>query len=62
MNCNELKRWLKKQGCIFDTARGKGSHITVKLGSKVTVIPTHGQKELPKGTIEAIKKQLGLKR
>lgn len=61
MNSRELKRWLKKQGCHFEESRGKGGHITVRLGSKVTVMPTHGQKELPTGTVEAIKKQLGLK-
>ncbi len=26
MNCKEFKRWLKKQGCIFDERRGKGRH------------------------------------
>ncbi|MCH9644086.1 MAG: type II toxin-antitoxin system HicA family toxin [Gammaproteobacteria bacterium] len=61
MNANELMRWLKKQGCSFESHRGKGSHITVRRANKVTVIPTHGRKELPKGTIEAVKKQLGLK-
>lgn len=60
MNSKELKRWLKKQGCTFDENRGKGSHITVRLGDKVTVMPTHGT-DLPTGTVEAIKKQLGLK-
>lgn len=61
MNCKELKRWLKQKGCIFDACRGKGSHITVRHGNKVTVMPMHGSKELPKGTVIAIKKQLGLK-
>ena len=61
MNSREFKRWLKKQGCIFEESRGKGGHITVRLGNKITVMPTHGQKELPTGTVEAIKKQLGLK-
>ena len=61
MNCKEFKKWLKKQGCFFDESRGKGSHITVRLKNKITVMPMHGSKELPKGTIKAIKKQLGLK-
>ena len=61
MDSRELKRWLKKQGCTFEENRGKGGHITVRLGNNVTVMPMHGQKELPTGTVEAIKKQLGLK-
>jgi len=61
MNCKEFRRWLKKQGCVFDECRGKGSHITVRYGNKVTVMPMHGSKELPVGTVTAIKKQLGLK-
>jgi mRNA interferase HicA len=61
MNSKELKKWLKKQGCTFDESRGKGGHITVYLGNKITVMPVHGQKDLPTGTVEAIKKQLGLK-
>ncbi|MCP3679576.1 MAG: type II toxin-antitoxin system HicA family toxin [Gammaproteobacteria bacterium] len=60
MDSKELKRWLKKQGCTFQENRGKGSHITVLLGNKRSILPMHS-KELPKGTIEAIKKQLGLK-
>ena len=61
MNSRDLKRWLKKQGCSFEESRGKGGHITVRLRKKMTVMPMHGSKELPKGTVEAIKKQLGLK-
>lgn len=60
MSSRELKRWLKKQGCIFEESRGKGSHITVRLNDKVTVMPMH-EKDLPTGTVEAIKKQLGLR-
>lgn len=61
MNSKEFKRWLQKCGCSFIESRGKGGHITVKLGDKITVMPMHGQRELPTGTVEAIKKQLGLK-
>jgi mRNA interferase HicA len=61
MNSKEFKRWLKKHGCTFEEGRGKGSHVTVRRGHLVTVMPTHGQKELPTGTVQAIKKQLGLK-
>ncbi len=55
---SEFKRWLAKQGATFSPA--KGSHFHVFLNGKKTIIPMH-QKEIPTGTVEAIKKQLGLK-
>ncbi len=61
MDCKELKKWLKKHGCLFEESRGKGGHITVRRGDRVTVMPMHGKRELPTGTVEAIKKQLDLK-
>jgi mRNA interferase HicA len=55
----ELKRWLSKQGCTFDP--GRGGHLTVRLGGKVTDLPMHGNKrDLPTGTVQGIKKALGL--
>lgn len=39
---------------------GKGSHLKVTLNGRQAVLPMHG-KELKKGTLEAIKKQLRLK-
>jgi mRNA interferase HicA len=58
---NEFKRWLKRQGCSFDTG-GKGGHITVIRGDKWTILPMHGnQKELGTGLVNQIKKDLGLK-
>lgn len=61
MNAKEFRRWLKENGCEFDESRGKGGHIQVKLGNKKTYLPMHGHKELGKGLVETIKKQLGLK-
>jgi mRNA interferase HicA len=58
MKSTELKRWLAKQGATFEPA--KGSHFKVYLNGKQSVIPMHN-KELPTGTVEGIKKQLGLK-
>jgi mRNA interferase HicA len=55
---SELKRWLAKQGAVFTPA--KGSHLHVTLNGKKSTLPMH-QKEIPTGTVEAIKKQLGLK-
>ncbi|OFW31963.1 MAG: addiction module toxin, HicA family [Acidobacteria bacterium RIFCSPLOWO2_12_FULL_60_22] len=60
MTSREFKRWLQKHGCTFEP--GKGGHLLVRLGNRKSVLSMHGsQQELPKGTVEAIKKQLGLK-
>jgi mRNA interferase HicA len=58
MNSKEFKRWLANQGATFGTM--KGSHLKVYLGSRQAVVPMHGA-DLKKGTVEGIKKQLGLK-
>ena len=62
MNSQELKRWLKKQGCTFENHKGGSGHLTVSLGDKRTQLPMHGAlKELGTGLVEKIKKDLGLK-
>ena len=58
MNSNEFKRWLAKQGATFE--RGQGSHLKVFLNGRQSVLPMHAA-ELKTGTVEGIKKQLGLK-
>jgi mRNA interferase HicA len=58
MKSTEFKRWLAGQGAIFDSA--KGSHVKVTLNGKTSYLPMHS-KELKTGTLQAIKKQLGLK-
>lgn len=58
MNSNEFKRWLTKQGVMFSSA--KGSHIKLYLNGLQSVMPMHNA-ELKTGTVEGIKKQLGLK-
>ncbi len=58
MNSNEFKRWLTKQGVTFSQA--KGSHIKLFLNDRQSVMPMHSS-ELKTGTVEGIKKQLGLK-
>jgi len=60
MTSSELKRWLKKQGVTFST-QGKGSHQRAYLNGKVTTFPNHPSKEIPTGTVNAIKRDLGLK-
>jgi len=56
MNSKEFKRWLFQQGATFQS--GKGSHLKVCLNGKQVVLPMH---DLKTGTVEGIKKQLGLK-
>lgn len=62
MNSAEFLRWLKKQGCTVTASRGKGGHVEVTRGDKVSFVPTHGaNKELGTGLVNAIKRQLGLR-
>jgi mRNA interferase HicA len=59
VNSNEFKRWLAAQGATFKP--GKGSHFKVFLNGKQSILPMHN-KELGTGLVNAIKKQLGLKK
>lgn len=58
MNSREMKRWLAAQGATFKP--GKGGHLKVFLNGRRSILPMHST-ELKTGTVEAIKKQLGLK-
>lgn len=58
MKSSEFKRWLSDQGASFKP--GKGSHLKVTLKGRHSVLPMHN-KELGKGLVAAIKKQLDLK-
>ncbi len=61
MNAAELKRWLKKQGCAFETHKGGSGHLTVIRGKRKSQLPMHGgRKELGRGLVAKIKKDLGL--
>lgn len=61
MNSSELRRWLRKQGCTFETHMGGSGHVTVRLGDRKTQLPVHGaRKELGKGLVAKIRKDLGL--
>ena len=59
MNSYELKRWLAKHGVEFGTQTG--SHLKAFYQGRQTVLPMHGKRELPKGLVADIKKQLGIK-
>jgi mRNA interferase HicA len=59
MNSDQFRRYLAKQGCTFET--GKGGHLVVRHGDRVSVLPQHGgSKQLKKGLMLGIKKQLGI--
>ena len=59
MTSAEFRRWLRGQGCTFEP--GKGGHLIVRLGPRMSVLPMHGkQKELGTGLVHAIKRDLGL--
>jgi mRNA interferase HicA len=60
MTSAQFKRWLEKQGCTFEPA--KGGHLRVFLGKQASILPMHGSsKEIGKGLEHRIKKDLGLK-
>jgi mRNA interferase HicA len=59
MKSTEFKRWLAKQGVTFGTQ--EGGHLKIFFGGKQSILPMHG-KDLPKGLVESIKKQLELKK
>ncbi len=57
MTVSEFKRWLKQNGCQFKAGT---KHEKVIRGAFKSVIPRHGTKQIARGTMNAIKKQLGL--
>ncbi|MBI1790884.1 MAG: type II toxin-antitoxin system HicA family toxin [Acidobacteria bacterium] len=60
MTSSQFKKWLARQDCTFRPA--KGGHLRVELGGRISHLPMHGStKELGRGLVEAIKKQLDLK-
>lgn len=62
MNAKELKRWLAEQGCTFENHKGGSGHLTVRRGDLTSQLPMHGgSRELGKGLVEKIRKDLGLK-
>ncbi len=59
MNSNQFRAWPGKRGCRFE--KGKGGHAVVRRGKRKSILPTHGgRKQLGKGLISKIKKDLGL--
>jgi mRNA interferase HicA len=62
MNARDLQRFLASKGCTFETHRGGSGHLTVRRGNRKSQLPMHGsRKELGKGLVNKILKDLGLK-
>ncbi len=60
MNSSQFKQWLSKRGCKFYP--GKGGHLVVVRGELLSQLPMHGgSKQLGKGLIAKIKKDLELR-
>ncbi|WP_432784701.1 putative mRNA interferase toxin HicA [Oligella sp. MSHR50489EDL] len=60
MKYSEFRRWLEKQGAVFQAHRSGSSHFRVTLNGKTTIFPFHGSKEIGKGLVKKIKKDLGI--
>ena len=59
MRAREIIKELKKNG--WEEVSQKGSHVKLKKGDSVTIVPNHGTKDLGKGLVKAIEKQTGVK-
>jgi mRNA interferase HicA len=61
MTARELRRWLTKQGCTFETHKGESGHLTVIRDARRSQLPMHGSnKELGARLVRKIKKDLDL--
>ncbi|MGA2268382.1 MAG: type II toxin-antitoxin system HicA family toxin [Bryobacteraceae bacterium] len=58
MTSNQLKRWLAARGCTFEEGT---KHTKVFFRGKFTLLPRHGARELKTGTVQGIKRKLGIK-
>ena len=56
-----VQRLAKDRGlsCRVDASRGKGSHVTLYFGARLTVV-RNPKDELKSGTLHAMLKQLGI--
>jgi len=55
----ELIKLLRKHGWQID--RISGSHHIMKRKDKTLTVPVHGNREIPKGMLNSILKEAGLK-
>jgi predicted RNA binding protein YcfA (HicA-like mRNA interferase family) len=61
MTAKQIEKLVKSKGWYFE--RQTGSHKIYRHSNLkgIVVIPFHGKKDLPKGTLNSILKQAGLK-
>lgn len=59
MTSKQFKRWLTHRGRTFEP--GHGGHLIVRRDGRKSVLPMHGSgREMPTGTVERVKRDLGL--
>lgn len=61
MDSKELEKRVLKMGWIFERQTGSHRIYKHKIVKGILVIPFHGTKDLPKGTLNSILKKAGLK-
>jgi predicted RNA binding protein YcfA (HicA-like mRNA interferase family) len=59
MNSKEVVKHLMKDG--FELVSQKGSHKKFRKDKLTVIVPDHGKKDLPAGTLNSIKKQAAWK-
>lgn len=60
MKVSELKKLLKKAGCVIVRHGSRHDVWFSKITGKEFVLPRHGSKELPTGTCDKIRKDAGV--
>ena len=53
-------RRLRRAGVRIDTKRGKGGHVRLSYRGRSTVLPVHGDTDLPPELLRRVCKQLGI--
>lgn len=62
MSSAELRKSSLHPAAPFETRKGGSDHLTVRRGDRKTQLPMHGKrKELGKGLVNKILKDVGLK-
>ena len=62
LNANQFRRWLAQRDCTFESKRSGSGHVIVRRGDRKSELPMHGgNKQLGKGLIEKITRDLGLR-
>ena len=58
----KVRKYAKDRGIPYalDTSQGRGSHAMVYLGGRRTVVPMHAGREIGKGLLHGMLKDLGL--